>query len=125
MHSITWVPTKNYLDLNNTFDMDNVFKYSFGTYSVVDPIKEVTANNKQKYSAKYKLAGVKKENVKITYEDDLVTVKVEQKEVVSFNYIDTFDLSFIPKTFDAKMEDGLLTLEITPEKIEPLTIQIK
>lgn len=124
MCQINWVPTKKYLDFSDYFTTTDMNRY-ITSYSLVDQVKNLVTHTKQKYSAKYKLSGVKKENVKITYEDDLVTVKVEQKGDNSFVYTDDFTLSFIPKTFDAKMEDGLLTLEITPEKIEPLTIQIK
>lgn len=124
MCQINWVPTKKYFDFSDYFTTTDMNRY-ITSYSLVDQVKNLVTHTKQKYSVRYKLPGIKKENVNITYENDFVTVKVEQKEVVSFNYIDTFDLSFIPKTFDAKMEDGLLTLEITPEKIEPLTIEIK
>lgn len=96
---------------------------SFQTPSIVTPIHDVIENDSE-YVVNFYLAGVKKDDISISVERDMLTIKAERREEKDLKYnrkesfTGTFEKSFkLPDTvdkesIDASMEDGVLKLRI-------------
>lgn len=105
---------------------DDIFN-DFFDISVVDksgsktPIHDVIENDKE-YVVEMLLAGVPKENISITIEKDMLTIKAERKETndIKYNrkqtYFGKYERSFVlPDNVDVEnitssMSDGILTI---------------
>lgn len=105
---------------------DDIFN-DFFDISVVDksgsktPIHDIIENDKE-YVVEMLLAGVPKENISITIEKDMLTIKAERKETndIKYNrkqtYFGKYERSFVlPDNVDVEnitssMSDGILTI---------------
>lgn len=117
------------LTLIDRFFDDDFFTLSASNYSAIrNPLHDVIETDKD-YIVEVSLAGVKKENIKIDVEDDVLTISAERKEnEQKFNkkqtYYGKFVKSFtLPESIDkeniqASFEDGILKLEIPKLEIE-------
>jgi len=101
------------------------------------PFYNVVKYGKGEYGIELGLAGFNKKNVKVQYQDGVLTVsgQVEDKEkdyiekgLAARKFFKQFALHDKAVVNDAKMEDGVLTIKLgvnEPEEIKPLDITIK
>ncbi|MFA5207108.1 MAG: Hsp20/alpha crystallin family protein [Candidatus Paceibacterota bacterium] len=128
--------TKSSLNLFDNF-FDELFVFPTWDFpSISNPLHDIVENEKE-YVVEMALAGVKKEDISLNIEYDVLTIKAERKEVEdkNFNRKQTFygkyQKSFtLPEATDkeniqASFENGIL--KITVPKIEEVktTKQIK
>ena len=142
MTLVKWNPTRNLWNLN-----DDVFKTFFnedrylarnrdGYYPAVN-IEE----NEDAYRVSIELPGMEKKDIKISFQDDVLTVsgeKKDQKEEKDRNYhyferrFGKFERSFrihtdvIVDKIDAGFKDGVLTVDMPKaEIVKPKEIEVK
>ena len=129
-------PTINLLD--SLFE--NLFDYPKIDSGIKTPLHDVIENDKE-FRVEMLLAGVKKEDISIDVEKDVLTIKAERKEVndIQYNrkqtyfgkYERTFNLpdNVNAKNIDASLDDGILKLIIPKIEIDPkagkIAIEIK
>ena len=114
-----------------------VFPTIWNELAIRNPLHDIIKNEKE-YVVEMQLAGVKKENISLSLNDDVLTIKAERKEVddQKYNKKQTFygkyEKSFtLPESVDieniqASFEDGILKLNIPKlEKEEKITKQIE
>ena len=101
------------------------------------PFHNVVKYGKGEYGIELGLAGFNKKNVKVQYQDGVLTVsgQVEDKEkdyiekgLAARKFFKQFALHDKAVVNDASMEDGVLTIKLgvnEPEEIKPLDIKIK
>ncbi len=142
MTLVKWNPTRSMWNLN-----DDVFKTFFnedryltgnrdGYYPAVD-IEE----NEDAYRVSIELPGMEKKDIKISFQDDVLTIsgeKKDQKEDKDRNYhyferrFGKFERSFrihtdvIEDKIDAVFKDGVLTVDMPKaEIVKPKEIEVK
>jgi len=142
MTLVKWNPARNLLNLN-----DDVFKTFFnedryltrnrdGYYPAVN-IEE----NEDAYRVSIELPGMEKKDIKISFQDDVLTIsgeKKDQKEDKDRNYhyferrFGKFERSFrihtdvIEDKIDAGFKDGVLTVDMPKAEIaKPREIEVK
>ena len=137
------------LDLINKFNKDvwnqtdrmfgDTFDSIFDSWSKVQsfPFYNVVKYGKGEYGIELGLAGFNKKNVKVQYQNGVLTVsgQVEDKEkdyiekgLAARKFFKQFALHDKAVVNDASMEDGVLTIKLgvnEPEEIKPLDIKIK
>jgi HSP20 family protein len=122
------------------FFRGDVFEDAGGTGAVFSPAVDIT-ETKDAYIIKAELPGMKKEDVKVTLNNNILTITGEKKseyEKKEGNYhriersFGTFERSlslpgaFTPDTVDAKYTDGLLTLTLPKtEEAKQKVIDVK
>ncbi len=114
--------------IDKFFD-DDFFTLPASNYSAIrNPLHDVIETDKD-YIVEVSLAGVKKENIKIDIEDDVLTINAERKEnEQKYNkkqtyygkYVKSFTLpeSIDKENIQASFEDGILKLGIPKMEIE-------
>ena len=129
---------KDLWDKSNTMFGDS-FDEMFMNLSKVQsfPFYNVVKYGKGEYGLELGLAGFNKKNVKVAYQDGVLTVsgQVEDKEkdyiekgLAARKFFKQFALHDKAVVNDASMEDGVLTIKLgvnEPEEIKPLDIKIK
>jgi len=137
------------LDLINKFNKDvwnqtdrmfgDAFDSIFDSWSKVQsfPFYNVVKYGKGEYGIELGLAGFNKKNVKVQYQDGVLTVsgQVEDKEkdyiekgLAARKFFKQFALHQDVIVNEAKMEDGVLTVKLgvnEPEEIKPIDIEVK
>ena len=137
------------LDLINKFNKDvwnhsdrmfsGAFDSIFDSWSKAQsfPFYNVVKYGKGEYGLELGLAGFNKKNVKVAYQDGVLTIsgQVEDKEkdyiekgLAFRKFFKQFSLHQDVVVNDAKMEDGVLTVKLgvnEPEEIKPLDIEVK
>jgi len=125
--------------LNALFDFEDLFEIPKNSLVKV-PIHDVIENEKD-YQVEILLAGVKKEDVKVDVDNDVLTIKAERKEVkdLKYNrketYFGKYERSFVlpdnvdKENIDASLIDGVLKV-IIPKlekdtKLSKKAIEIK
>jgi HSP20 family protein len=125
--------------LNALFDFEDLFEIPKNPLIKV-PIHDVIENEKD-YQVELLLAGVKKEDVKVDVDNDVLTIKAERKEVkdLKYNrketYFGKYERSFVlpdnvdKENIDASLVDGVLKV-IIPKlekdtKLSKKAIEIK
>jgi len=121
---------RNYPSINlpDSF-FDNLFDFSTINSDVKIPVHDVIENNKE-FQVETLLAGVKKEDISIDIEKNVLTIKAERKEVKniqynrkqtyfgkyerSFNLLDNVDVENIK----ASLSDGILKVIIPKIEID-------
>ena len=122
---------------------DQLFNENFITFptwnehSLTNPLHDIVENEKE-YVVEMALAGMKKENISLNVDYDVLTIKAERKEIEDkkFNRKQTFygkyEKSFtLPEATDkeniqASFEDGILRVSIPKtDKKEAKQIEIK
>lgn len=122
---------------------DDIFNFnnfmSFDIPNILRPIHDVIENENE-YIIDMQLAGIKKEDIKIDIDKDIVTIKAERKENKELNYnrkqsfTGTYQKSFnLPDNvdidkIDASLADGILSIKIPKletQKITKKVIEIK
>lgn len=142
MELMRWYPHRNLASLPN--DIDKLFG-DFGldfwnTDSVWSPSVDITESN-DGYEVKAEIPGLNKDDIKISFEDDMLKLSGERKfedEKKEKNYhrierrYGKFERAFhLPKNvkmedIDAKYKDGILTVHIPKsEEAKPREIEIK
>jgi HSP20 family protein len=130
--------TRPSLTLFDRFFDDDFFSFPlWNDFSIKNPLHDIVENEKE-FVVEMALAGVKKENISLNVDYDVLTIKAERKEVEDkkFNKKQTFygkyEKSFtLPNSADkeniqASFEDGILKLTIPKlEKEEKITKQIE
>ncbi|RMD92824.1 MAG: Hsp20/alpha crystallin family protein [Calditrichaeota bacterium] len=141
-----WNPARDLLDvaeemnhfMNNLFG-DTARETSFykGTWTPAVDISE----DKDNFYLNVELPGMKKEDVKVSYEDGILTIKGEKKSEreekdVNFHRVERtfgmFERSFrvpnkiVEDKIDAKFENGVLTITLPKaEEAKPKEIEVK
>ena len=117
------------LTLFDRFFDDEFFRLPvWNDLTIRNPLHDVIETDKE-YVVELSLAGVKKENISINVEDDVLSISAERKESdQKYNKKQTFygkyEKSFtLPESIDkediqASFEDGILKLSIPKMKIE-------
>ena len=137
------------LDLINKFNKDvwnqtdkmfgDSFDSIFDNWSKVQsfPFYNVVKYGKGEYGLELGLAGFNKKNVKVAYQDGVLTVsgQVDDKEkeyiekgLAARKFFKQFALHQDVIVNEAKMEDGVLTVKLgvnEPEEIKPIDIEVK
>jgi HSP20 family protein len=125
------------LTLFDRFFDDDFFTFpTWNELAIRNPLHDIIENEKE-YVVEMQLAGVKKEDIKLSLDDDVLTIKAERKESdQKFNKKQTFygkyEKSFtLPNSIDveniqASFDDGILKLNIPKVEEEPkVTKQIE
>jgi len=121
---------RNYPSINlpDSF-FDNLFDFSTINSDVKIPVHDVIENNKE-FQVETLLAGVKKEDISIDIEKNVLTIKAERKEVknIQYNrkqtYFGKYERSFnLPDNVDvenikASLSDGILKVIIPKIEID-------
>jgi molecular chaperone IbpA len=101
------------------------------------PFYNVVKYGKGEYGLELGLAGFNKKNVKVAYQDGVLTVsgQVDDKEkeyiekgLAARKFFKQFALHQDVIVNEAKMEDGVLTVKLgvnEPEEIKPIDIEVK
>ena len=137
------------LDLINKFNKDvwnhsdrmfgDAFDSIFDSWSKAKsfPFYNVVKYGKGEYGLELGLAGFNKKNVKVAYQDGVLTVsgQVDDKEkeyiekgLAARKFFKQFALHQDVIVNEAKMEDGVLTVKLgvnEPEEIKPIDIEVK
>ena len=143
MTLVKWTPNRSLFNLAN-----NLFDDYFRTESLMSRTRESwypsvdIEENDDDYIVLLELPGMKKEDVKISFHDDILTVsgekKVENAEKNNGNYhyferrFGKFERSFrinsdiISEKIEATMKDGVLTISLPKAEIsKPKQIEVK
>jgi HSP20 family protein len=117
------------ITLFDRFFDDEFFRFPIWNDSTIrNPLHDVIETDKE-YIVELALAGVKKENISINVEDDILSISAERKESdQKYNKKQTFygkyEKSFtLPESVDkenirASFEDGILKLNIPKMEVE-------
>jgi HSP20 family protein len=139
MLPIKFSNSKPSLTLFDRFFDDDFFTFPtiWNELAIRNPLHDIIENEKE-YVVEMQLAGVKKENISLNLDDNLLTIKAERKKVddQKYNRKQTFygkyEKSFtLPESIDveniqASFENGILKLNIPKiEKDEKKTKQIE
>jgi HSP20 family protein len=145
MTMIRWSPYRNLINLNREFghlwdDFSTVRRDERQSETCWAPDIDLT-ENKEAYFLRADLPGVSKENIKVTLNENVLTLSGEKKfekaaQEVSFHRSErvygTFSRSFrLPETIDsekihAEFKDGVLSLTVPKaESVKPKEIEIK
>jgi molecular chaperone IbpA len=104
------------------------------------PPYDILSSGEDKYEIRMALAGFKKEDIEVTFQDQVLTVKninikTEENEDAYFHkgiaardFTQSFPLSEYVLVTSAEMEDGILTICLErelPKELKPKTIKIK
>ena len=124
------------ITLFDEFFKDDFFKFPFWEISSeITPTHDIIENEKE-FLVEFELAGVKKEDVSIDVERNILTISAERKEVKDLKYnrkesfTGKYQKSFtLPDTVDAdnisaSLNDGILTINI-PKLEEPAKLSKK
>lgn len=123
------LPTRPYrTDLFLTNILDNIFDGNpFGDTSIQCPVHDVIENDKE-FIIEAMLAGIKKEDISIKVDKDVLTIKAVRHEVKDLKYnrkesfTGTYKRSFVlseladTENIGASLEDGVL--RVTVPKLE-------
>lgn len=152
MTLIRWNPTRElttfpFENLNMQREINRMFDNFFrggiqddGAISFLTPVVDITEGDNE-YTVKAELPGVSKEDVRITMQDNILTIrgeKKEEKETKESNYHRTersygsFQRSFTLPThvksdkIEASHKDGVLTITLPKaEEAKPKQIEVK
>ena len=104
--------------------LNNLFQFpTFNTTSMIRPIHDIIENEKE-YVVDVQLAGIKKEDISIAVEKNVLTIKAERKKIddLKYNrkesYVGMYYKSFtLPDSVDeenicASLNDGVLNITI-------------
>jgi HSP20 family protein len=110
---------------------DDLFQFpEFDTTVTMNPVYDIVENEKE-FAVEMQLAGIKKEDITLDIDKDVLTIRAERKEVKDLKYnrkqsfTGTYQRSFtLPEIADvdninASLEDGILKI-IVP-KLEEVT----
>lgn len=105
--------------------LDLYFPSRFASNSRYDYVFYPTKDDKNLYKLELELPGVKKENVKVTVEDNKLKIKANKKGK------DYESSVLLPKTLDsnscqAKLEDGILSITMsaaTPKQLKDVLVE--
>ena len=104
------------------------------------PPYDILSSEEDKYEIRMALAGFKKDDLKITFQDQVLTVKSKHsdkeenvdayfhKGIASRDFTLNFPLAEYITVTSAEMEDGVLTIKLErelPEEMKPRVIDIK
>jgi molecular chaperone IbpA len=105
------------------------------------PPYDILSSEENVYEIRMALAGFKKTDLEITFQNQLLTIKSKNTDVEEENYdayfhkgiaarafTVTFPLAEYVEVISADMEDGILTIRLErelPESMKPRTIKIK
>lgn len=104
------------------------------------PPYDILSNEENKYEIRMALAGFKKTDLEITFQNQVLTVKTKaleddadtdayfHKGIAARAFTQTFPLAEYVNIISAEMEDGILTIKLErelPEELKPRTIKIK
>jgi HSP20 family protein len=119
---------------------DDLFQFPELEMSSANPIYDIVENEKE-FVVEMHLSGIKKEDVKLDINENVLTIKAERKEVKDLKYnrkesfTGIYQRSFtLPETankekIDALLEDGILKINIPKieevTKLSKRTIEIK
>ena len=142
MTLVKWNPSKSLWNFNDDafktfFDEDRYLSRNRDSYYPAVDIEE----NENAYHVSMELPGMEKKDIKISYQDDVLTIsgeKKDQKEDKDKNYhyferrFGKFERSFrihtdvIEDKIDANFKDGVLTVEMPKAEIaKPKEIEVK
>jgi len=125
---------------NNSVKLfDSSFDEMFMNLSKVQsfPFYNVVKYGKGEYGIELGLAGFNKKNVKVSFQDGVLTVSGQvddaekeyiQKGLAARKFFKQFSLRNDVIVDEAKMEDGVLTVKLgvnEPEEIKPIDIEVK
>jgi len=130
------VITNNPFDLGREFD--NIWTQTFTSASTTYPPYNVVKINDDKIIMEFAVAGFNKDNISITTEKNVLSIKAEKQETEKKTYIHKgiatrkFSRAFqLPEYFEvesAGYEDGILYIDLIrniPEEKKPKSITIK
>lgn len=101
------------------------------------PPYDIVQINDDEYQIRFAVAGFKRDDIKITIQDQILTVKGEQesssesfmhKGIATRDFLQRFPLAEYIEVKSAKMEDGILTVNLfrnIPDELKPQTIEIE
>ena len=118
----------NYLDVSD--DFDEFFRFPTSNYSTIkSPIHDIIENEKE-FIVEAMMAGIKKDDISIDVNKDVLTIKAERKEIrdLKYNHKESFtgkyqrsfvlpDLADV-ENISASLIDGVLTVSIPKLKNE-------
>jgi len=128
--------TRPSITLFDEFFNDDFFKFPIWELSSeITPTHDIIEDEKG-FAVEFALAGVKKEDVTIDVEKNVLTISAERKEIkdLKYNRKETFTGKYqksftLPDTVDAdnisaSLNDGILTVNI-PKILEPMKLSKK
>lgn len=131
---------RNYPSINLLDSLfEDLFELSAVDSEVKTPVHDVIENDKE-FQIEMLLAGVKKEDISIDIEKDILTIKAERKEIddIKYNrkqtYFGKYERSFnLPdnidkENIDASLVDGILKLiipKLETKELSKIAIEIK
>ena len=104
------------------------------------PPYDILSSEENKYEIRMALAGFKKSDLDITFQNQILTVKTKEiesdsnedayfhKGIAARSFTQNFPLAEYVNVVSAEMEDGILTIKLErelPEELKPRTIKIK
>jgi HSP20 family protein len=145
MSLVRWNPSENFFSLKNELDsiFDDIFRVNWmdrhnpGNWMPSVDIEETNTE----YQLSLELPGVRKEDVRITFKDDVLTISGEKKQEVRKDDVNLhryersfgkFERNFrlngqvLPDKIDAHYKDGILSIRLPKAEIsKPKEIEVK
>jgi len=143
---VRWNPIRNRMNLYNEFDrmmseMNNMFDWDAPSIASDWKLALDVVENEDGYTVKASIPGINSDDIDITLENDVLTIKAEtqsdettentkyhlrERRFGSFSRSLRFPVSVNGDAVEAKYENGVLTLGIPKaEEVKPKRISVK